>query len=72
MDKVVFYSLLPLLLLSMWLQAGCSLPGSKPVVTSDPPAEAMLKQGTDLLNNKRYRSAILKFEQLREDFPFST
>ncbi len=54
------------------LTGSCSLPWSgSPKTKSNPTAEAMLKQGTDLLNNKRYSSAILQFERVLDEFPFS-
>lgn len=65
------------LLLALFL-AGCSslptpsMPWSQPAPESDPSAEAIFKQAMDHLNNKRYAQAIIQFEILRTEFPFST
>jgi len=65
------------LLLALFL-AGCSslptpsMPWSQPAPESDPSAEAIFKQAMDQLNNKRYAQAIIQFEIIRTEFPFST
>ena len=65
------------LLLALFL-AGCSslptpsMPWSQPAPESDPSAEAIFKQAMDQLNNKRYAQAIIQFEMIRTEFPFST
>jgi len=66
-----------LALLSILLLGGCSLPSwSKPSSKSTPKsdaaaAEALLKQGTDYLDKKKYSNAIIQFERIREEHPFS-
>ncbi|MFQ5849016.1 MAG: outer membrane protein assembly factor BamD [Candidatus Binatia bacterium] len=59
----------------IFLAAGCSympsLPWSKPALEPNPTAEAIFKQGMDNLKNKKYARAILQFERIRDEFPFS-
>jgi len=62
---------LPIVLLSLALQGGCSLPWSKPKPASDPGAAALLEDGNASLKNKQYKHAIMQFEKLRQDYPFS-
>jgi len=61
---------------SILLFNGCSLPSwSKPWSKSTPQsnasAEVLLKQGTDYLNAKKYKQAIIVLERIREEYPFS-
>ena len=44
---------------------------SKPAPNSNASAEVLLKQGTDYLNAKKYRQAIIVLERIREEYPFS-
>jgi len=64
------------LLSAVLLLGGCSLPSwSKPwpksTPKSNPTAEVLLKQGTDYLDKKKYSKAIIQFERIREEHPFS-
>jgi len=65
------------LLLALFL-AGCSslplpsMPWSQMAPESDPSAEAIFKQAMDHLNNEKYTRAIIQFEKIRGEFPFST
>jgi len=59
-------------LLSAVLLGGCSFPSwSKSTPKSNASAEALLKQGTEYLDKKKYSKAIRQFERIREEYPFS-
>ncbi len=64
------------LLLALFL-AGCSslplpsTPWSQPAPASDPGAEAIFNQAIDHVKNKKYARAIIQFEKVRDEFPFS-
>ena len=65
------------LLLALFL-AGCSslplpsLPWSEPAPEFNASAEAIFQQGMDQLKSKRYVRAIIQFEKVRDEFPFSS
>ena len=65
------------LLLALFL-AGCaslplpSLPWSEPAPEFNASAEAIFQQGMDHLKNKKYVRAIIQFEKVRDEFPFSS
>jgi len=58
--------------------AGCSslpsisLPWSETALESNPTAEALLEHGKKDIENKYYARAIVKFEKIRDEFPFSS
>lgn len=64
------------LLLGLFL-TGCSslplpsMPWSEPAPASDPDAEAIFNQAIDHVKNKKYARAIIQFEKVRDEFPFS-
>ena len=68
---LVFSSILIILIAS----GGCSVPflskSSKAAPKSDAGAAALLRQGSEYLEKKKYSKAILKFERIREEYPFS-
>jgi outer membrane protein assembly factor BamD len=49
-----------------------SLPWSETALESNPTAEALLEHGKKDIENKKYVRAIVKFERIRDEFPFSS
>ncbi|NIO10806.1 MAG: outer membrane protein assembly factor BamD, partial [Deltaproteobacteria bacterium] len=69
-EALVFFTLLII------FTAGCSLPftsksSKKGAPKSNADAAVLLKEGSDYLEKKKYSKAILKFETIREKYPFS-
>jgi len=62
-----------LALLFILLFSGCSFwsKWSTPTLKSNASAAVLFKQGADYLNAKKYRQAIIVFERIREEYPFS-
>jgi len=49
-----------------------SLPWSEPALESNPTAETLLEHGKKDIENKKYLRAIVKFDKIRDEFPFSS
>ncbi len=63
------------ILIIITASAGCSVPflskSSRATAKSDAGAAALFRQGSEYLEKKKYSKAILEFEKIREEYPFS-
>ena len=78
-DKILMTSCKVLVLFSILIiltaAGGCSVPflskSSKATPKSNASAAALLRQGSEYLEKKKYSKAILEFGRIREEYPFS-